>query len=356
MRILHVINGLETGGAEKLITDTVPLLKKQGCEVEVLLLNGKDTPFKKLLQKNGIKIIALGNSYYNPLAILKMIPLLKNYDLVHAHLFPSFYFVALATFFSLKKPKLMFTEHNTSNRRLEQPVLFLLEKFIYSRYEKIICITQEVKNVLLEKLQIPSRKLVVIENGINLYEINAANAADRSHFGLSGKQKLIIMVAGFRHQKDHNTLLRALKLLPSNYKLLLVGDGDKRLEIEENIKKLGIEENVMLLGIRTDVYALIKMCDIAVLSSHWEGFGLAAAEAMACGTPTIASNVEGLAQVVNNGGLLFEKGNEDDLCKQILKLNDEVVRQNIAKNGLKKAEQYDLKNMVSKISTLYHEI
>ncbi|MCH5719945.1 glycosyltransferase [Niabella hibiscisoli] len=70
------------------------------------------------------------------------------------------------------------------------------------------------------------------------------------------------------------------------------------------------------MGQRGDVYQLIKMCDLAILSSHWEGFGLSAVEAMACGVPLIASNVSGLSQVVADGGLTFEKGNEKDLVKK----------------------------------------
>lgn len=353
MKILQIINNLETGGAEKLIVDTVPLLVKEGCKVEVLVLNGKGTPFKKKLQEKGIKIVALGNSYYNPLYMLKIIPLLKNYDVVHAHLFPSFYLVALAAIFTRKKPKLIFTEHNTNNRRLEQPVLYILEKFIYSQFHKIICITHEVKNVMVEKLKISSCKLVVIENGINLEDITSAKPTERSQFGLGNEHKLIIMVAGFRQQKDHQTLLRAMKLLPLNYKLLLVGDGEKRNEIEENIIKLGIEQKVKLLGIRADVYSLIKMCDIAVLSSHWEGFGLAAAEAMACGTPTIASNVEGLAQVVENGGILFEKCNVDDLKNKILMLEDDEVYKHYSESGIQKSKQYDINLMINKLENLY---
>jgi glycosyltransferase involved in cell wall biosynthesis len=95
------------------------------------------------------------------------------------------------------------------------------------------------------------------------------------------------------------------------------------------------------------------MSDFSVLSSHWEGFGLAAAESMACGIPTIASDVDGLAQVVKGGGLLFEKGNENDLKDkiQMLASRDQYVL--YVKSGADKAEKYNIDNMVRKQKELY---
>ena len=161
------------------------------------------------------------------------------------------------------------------------------------------------------------------------------------------------MVAGFREQKDHETVIRAIKLLPAEYKLLLVGDGVRRTTIEEYISSLQLNDRVKLLGVRTDVYSLIKMSDFSVLSSHWEGFGLAAAEAMACGVPTIASNVDGLSSVVENGGILFEKGNIDDLKNKILMLENDEVYKHYSKLGIEKAKQYDIKLMINKLQDLY---
>ena len=98
------------------------------------------------------------------------------------------------------------------------------------------------------------------------------------------------------------------------------------------------------------------MSDIAIMSSHWEGFGLAAAEAMACGIPTIASNVDGLSQVIENGGLLFEKGNVSELLDKVTLLENEEEYNNIKNKGLKKSDQYDINNMVRNIIKLYSDL
>ncbi|WP_294183751.1 glycosyltransferase [uncultured Sphingobacterium sp.] len=357
MKVLHIINGLGVGGAEKLITDILPLFRKKNIETDLLLLNGIDTPFLRELKRSfSGNIFFLGNSYYNPLYIYKIISYLKNYDIVHVHLFPSQYFVAFAKFLSRSKIKLIFTEHNTVNRRISNAKFRRLERFIYSYYSKIICITDEVKLALIDKLSLPTQKLITINNGINLDLIHDSIKENREKFGYADSDKLIIMVAAFRKQKDQDSVIRALISLPLCYKLILVGDGDRRGELTDLVDNLNLLDRVNFLGVRTDVYNLIKMCDIAILSSHWEGFGLAAAEAMACGIPVLASNVPGLAQVVEGGGMLFEKTDILDLAEKILKLENQQFYMQQVKKGLEKAQTYSINQMVDKTIDLYNNI
>jgi len=87
MRILQVITSLHIGGAEKLIVDMVPLYQELGYQVDVLLFDGTETPFKRQLQDKGVTIYELGKggSVYNPLYIFRLIPFLRKYDIVHTH-------------------------------------------------------------------------------------------------------------------------------------------------------------------------------------------------------------------------------------------------------------------------------
>ncbi|BAP33035.1 putative lipopolysaccharide biosynthesis protein [Chryseobacterium sp. StRB126] len=354
MKILHIIDSLGAGGAEKLIVDTVPLLVERSNEVDVLLLNGEKTPFyAELEEKNCCNIYSLGRSFYNPFYILKIIPYLFKYNVVHVHLFPAQYFAALARIFCWKKQKFIFTEHNTSNRRLKNNKLKTLERFIYSFYDKIICITPEVKEVLINKLAIKENKLIVIENGVDIAKINNAKPHNKETFRFKETDILLMMVAGFREQKDHDTLIKTLSSLPEKYKLILVGGGEREDKLKQLVEALGLQNRVHFLGIRSDVYSLYKMSNIAVLSSHYEGFGIAAVEAMACGIPLVASDVEGLAQVVSGGGIVFEKGNTDALKERILSLENEAYYKEIAFKGKVKAQQYDIKKLVDRTIDIY---
>lgn len=357
MKILQIINSLETGGAERLITETIPLLSKNGHKVDLLVLKNVETSFLNALKKKQCcDIFTLGKSYYNPLYVFKMIKYIKSYDIVHVHLFPSQYFVAISSLFCNTGTKFIFTEHNTANSRINNVLFKQVDKLIYRFYSKIICISPQVKETLRYKLGLNDSKLLIIQNGINLEEINATDQSRRTDFGFSSDDKLLIMVAGFREQKDHDTVINCLEQLPFSYKLILVGDGPRRSILEKIIEQKNLQNRVFLLGIRSDVFSLYKMSDIAVLSSHWEGFGLAAAEAMACGIPVIASHVDGLAQVVYGGGLLFEKGNINDLKNRIISLENEDVYRSISVNCLKKSQKYSLITMVDNLISSYRSL
>ncbi|SHN01736.1 Glycosyltransferase involved in cell wall bisynthesis [Chryseobacterium carnipullorum] len=358
MKILHIINSLEGGGAEKLIVDIVPFLVQNANDVDVLLLNGKKTSFYEELERQKLcRIFSLGNSYYNPLYIFKIIFYLSKYDIVHVHLFPSMYFVALAKMLSFNNTKFVFTEHSTSNKRLNKNILRPIERFIYSYYQKVICITPEVKEQLESKLNLDSVKLIIIENGVNIEKIKIANEVKRIEFGYAESDKLLIMVAAFREGKDQDTVIKTLKVLPDDYKLILVGDGNRRAKLEDLVEKLDLKSRVNFLGFRSDIYPLYKMSDIAILSSYWEGFGLAAVEAMASGTPMIASDVSGLNNVVRGGGILFKTENVEDLKKNILDLilSPELYNR-ISNAGIEKSKSYSLDKTIQKLLNLYDQI
>ncbi|GEN76151.1 glycosyltransferase [Chryseobacterium hagamense] len=354
MKILHIINSLETAGAEKLILDSIPLYRELGIEADVLLLWDHDCPFTLALKKlNCCKIHIISKSpnkknVYNPLAVFRIRKIIKQYDIAHVHVFPSQYFAVFANILNKSKTKLVLTEHNTLNGRMKVKVLKPIERFIYSKYEKIICITDEVKNIYLDYLEEFSRKFITINNGVDINQINKNKAYRKSDFGYHEEDQLLIMVARFNIQKDQDTVIKSLVGLPVDYKLLLVGDGERRMELEKLVIALNLSERVNFLGIRSDVYSLYKMCDFAVLSSHWEGFGLVAVEAMACGIPIIASKVDGLAQIVKNAGILFEKGNTTELSQIILSFkNNEEKYQMVVQRCLQRSKHYDITTMVN---------
>src|SRR5690606_1098729 len=153
MKILQIINSLGTGGAEKLLLDTIPLYIDKGIQMDILLLWDNDLPFTKTFQELScckIHILKKSSNYkhiYDISSIFRLRKIIKNYDLVHVHLFPAQYYTVFANILNGNKTKLIFTEHNTSNKRLQNTVFKGIEQFIYKRYIKIVCITDQVKDV-----------------------------------------------------------------------------------------------------------------------------------------------------------------------------------------------------------------
>lgn len=358
MRVLHVITSLATGGAEKLILETVPKLNEEGIVTEVLLLNGFEHPFYQELKNKNTQIYHLGmKSVYNPFHIFKIIPYLKKYDLVHVHLFPTLYFVAIAKLISLTSTPLIYTEHNTSNRRMENRFFHFVQKYIYKAYKKVICINEEVKNIMVKTYNGQKNKFYVIENAVDIKKIDEALPLLKSEFGFCDSDFLIAMVASFRKQKDQKTLIKSMKGLPHNMKLLLVGEGELKKECEIFVEELGLSDRVRFLGVRKDVYSILKTVDVSVLSSNYEGFGLAAVEGMAVGKPFLGSDVPGLRDTIGDAGVLFPKGDEIALIFELKKLFESPSHyQNVSEKCKQRAQEFDIYKMIEKTKKFYYSL
>jgi len=361
MKILHIINSLATGGAEKLLLEVLPIINEKGIQADILVLNADENPFlKRLTELSCCNIYSLGNySIYNPINILKIIPYLKKYDIIHVHLFPTQYWVAFAKLISFSNVILIFTEHNTSNRRLVNYFFRKLDKHIYKIYKTVICISVEIKEILIKHTQLSLNRFVVINNGVNLNDINKVTSIRREKINKSIKptDKILIQVAGFRKQKDQATLIRALNLLPENVKLLLVGDGILMKDCETLALNLNLQNRVLFLGLRMDVPQLLKTSDIVVLSSNYEGLSLSCIEGLASGRPFIASNAPGLKEVVEGAGILFPVGDNQQLANEIMKLFDHPdYYRSVAEACQKRAAEYDIQKMIDLHIQLYEEI
>lgn len=352
MKILHIITSLRLGGAEKLILDIIPRLRKLGNEVEVLLFDGTRTPFYDELEKTGTRIsyLTLGGNIYNPLNIFRLIKYTKNYDILHTHNTACQYYVPLAKIISFAKCKLITTEHSTKNRRRDFKIFRYLDKFIYKKYLSIISISESATNAL--KNFIGERfNIITIENGVNLSKFLLLKTAD-----FTAKEKIITMVAGFREAKDQDTLIRSMSLLPNKYKLWLVGDGDRRTTLENLVSELKLKDRVKFWGVRFDIPQILEQSHIIVLSSHWEGFGLSIVEGMASKRPVITSDVDGLREIVRGYGILFPHQDSVSLANEIKSLCENHEKYNkIALACQKRAKQYDINIMADKYNQLYHE-
>ena len=360
MKILHVINHIgKNSGAAKLLVDLLDYQLRVGHKVDVVSLVSYEPSYASVLKDLGLTCFTLYGKQinrYNPFSIFKLIPLIRKYDIVHVHLFPSLYWVALAKLLAFSSCKLVYTEHSTLNNRQGKFWLYPLECFIYNRYDKLIAISDAVA-AYLYKLAYNRKKVEVIYNGIDVNKYHDSNKFPASYFSLPMNKKYVVQVARFAAEKDQMTLIRALKLLPDNYDVVLVGNGELLLLHKQKVKELGLDKRVHFLGLRDDVPLILKMADIVVLSSNFEGFGLAAVEGMAAGKPVIASDVPGLAEVVRGAGLLFKLHDEHELATHIQKLSeDKEYYEEISRRCFMRAKEFDVAIMNVKYEELYKSL
>lgn len=356
MRILHIITSLNIGGAEKLMVDLLPRLKQKGVDVELLLFIGNRTMFYEQLEKEGVKIhtFSEGGSVYSPKHIFRLYRFLKKnkFDVIHTHNTAPQIFAAIVSV--LVSLKLVTTEHNTTNRRRNWKWYKMVDRWMYSRYSQVICISKGTENNLRNYINEHTNKCITIYNGVDIRKYEKAKPTHAN----PEKKNIITMVAAFRPQKDQDTLIKAFSILPkAKYILWLVGDGVRRKQLETLVEEKGLTHVVKFWGIRQDVADILMSSDIAVMSSHYEGFGLTAVEGMAAGKPFIASDVDGLREIVEGAGLLFQQGNNKQLASIILELTNNIDLYNtVAEQCLQRARQYDISKMVEGYLTVYKNL
>ena len=354
MRILHVITSLRTGGAEHLMVDLLPRLKKtetlsplplygEGChpdgsitsnlstltspiDVELLVFDGVRTPFYEELERRGVKIHSFGEncSVYNPLFVFRLIPLMKQFDIVHTHNTSCQMFVAMANVFV--GTRIVTTEHNTSNRRRGKWYWKMIDKWMYRQYSNIVCISDQTEVNLREHLGDDDgicRKIKTIYNGVDVRSFVEAVPLEID----KGGKYIVAMVAAFRPQKDQDTLVRAMARLPKGeYELWLVGGGERADVVRQLTQDMGVADRVKFMGIRNDIPSVVKTADVVVLSSHYEGLSLSSIEGMASGKPFVASDVDGLREIVNEYGILVPHEDDRSLAEAIRKCCEDKVR------------------------------
>ncbi|MBR8784436.1 putative glycosyltransferase EpsD [Porphyromonas levii] len=360
MKVLHVINSLNVGGAERLIAFLLPVFKQyNGIQVDLLVINeGEEILYRELERESIFISVLTSRGLYNPLNIIPMRHyFLKGYDIIHAHLFPTQYIASIAKLTSKTKTKLVFTEHSTSNRRIASPIFSFIDKPIYRLLDHLVCITEEVEE--LYKNYVPSIKsrISIIPNGIPINQVKEARPHSRNDFKLNSSDVLLLQVAGFRDAKDQDTVIKALTYLPENFKVLFVGDGLRKRSCEKLAKDIGVENRTIFLGVRKDVYNIQKMVDYIILSTHYEGLSLACIEGMASGKPFLASNVQGVQQLVSGAGILFEESNPKDLAQKVLTLDqDKVLKKGTIENCIRRSEEYTIEKMAQRHLELYKKI
>ncbi len=181
MKILHVINNLGAGGAEKIVKQLTLLISLGGKhKVDILLLTDKGNVFDRDLKNKGIKISIIPlRKPRNPLNIffIRNFILYNKYDIVHAHLFPTLYWVSIASklIFGHEKPRFFFTEHSTYNRRRGKKVFRFFDKVIYSIYDRIISVSKKTHENLAQWLRAKKdNRFVIIPNGVDIEHFKRA--------------------------------------------------------------------------------------------------------------------------------------------------------------------------------------
>jgi glycosyltransferase involved in cell wall biosynthesis len=234
---------------------------------------------------------------------------------------------------------------------------------IFPIADRIVAVSQEVKEVVLQRFQIKRSKIIVLNNGIVFDESRFEPVNIERKFLIPKNTLKIISVGRLTYQKAMEVLISATAELVAsgvcNIFVMIVGEGEERKHLEKLILELGLGNCVKLLGIRHNVIELMKASDIFVMPSRFEGLSVAMTEAMACGLPIIASDAPGLRTFITHGqnGLLFPVEDHKAMAKCILQLaGDQDMKDRLSLEAKKSFEkEYDLKNNIKSLDLLFRK-
>ncbi len=231
--------------------------------------------------------------------------------------------------------------------------------------DKSTITTAVSESLRLETLELiePKKDLVTIYNFIDENKYRQVDPGTlKNDFGIKPDEKVIIHISNFRKVKRIPDIIESFKGISKEIdaKLLLVGDGPERLDMEELVMEYGLQDNVIFTGKRDDLPELLAISDIMFHLSEKEAFGLVLLEALACGLPSVATDVGGIPEVIEDGfnGFLVQVG---DICaateKVLLLLKDDNLRATFRENGLTTAaDKFHSSTIVNQYEKLYYEV
>lgn len=371
MKILFIADHLKFGGAERHLVAVATGLAALGNEVAVAYLKPHDELASELAE-GGVGQIVCCNSRggIDFSAIRSLARLIRDFrpEVLVATLQYSLAITTLARLLCRTTAPLLFVCHSMEHvqRSRNDRLRFSVYRHFY-RMARHVVFVSDLQRQFFKTLGVCPRSDEVIHNGIDLTRFSATAVAAkasqlRCSLGFAEDDLVIGMCAGFREEKRQIDLLEALRRLRDKElpaKVLLVGDGIMRPQIEARRDTLGLQDAVVLCGFQQDVRPYVAACDIMALTSHAETFPIATLEYMALGKPLVASNVGGLSEQVTDGhnGLLYSAGDIDALVAQLERLATAPARQAIGSIARLEVEaHFSLPTMIERFRSCCTEL
>jgi glycosyltransferase involved in cell wall biosynthesis len=283
-------------------------------------------------------------------------PLVKRLRRIRPHIHPAHLFHAnlvarlVAPF--VGRPRVIATHHVVERRKLGPR--FFLDRFTAPRDDATVAVSEAVAQ--FARKTGGARDPIVIPNGVDLAPFRVAEPAP----DLAGRAKLVGALGRLDPQKGLDVLIRAWPHVLARHPdaaLAIAGEGKERGELERLVGKLGLERSVALHGHRADVPRFLAALEVFCMPSRWEGFGLALVEALACGKPSVVSNVDSLPEVLGDAGLLVPPDDVDALARTVVSLLDDAGQRGaLEARARARAERFSVEKMVAAYERLYEEV
>jgi glycosyltransferase involved in cell wall biosynthesis len=358
MKVLHVITGLDAGGAE---LQLAMLLRHTRHEADVVTLYNPG-PVAEMIREEGTSVRDLGMRSNRELgALVRLRKMIKDgrYDVVHTHLYRTQVYARPAARLA-GTPVVLTTEHSIGETHIERRPMTRGVRALYLASERFSDATIAVSDIVRDRLTrwgVPGKKITVVPNGVEVTELSFdedARRQVREQFGLAPDTYLIGALGRLDPNKRVDLTMEAAKpLLGDKCKFLVIGRGEDQERLEQAAARLGISEHVIFGGYQRDTTAMLAAFDLYVAASLQETFGLSVLEALANGAPVLYTTCPALDGIQTERARQVA-GTPEALREEIRKEVEAGPRERVA--DTKVFAQYGMASVVTRIDDLYEEI
>lgn len=361
VKICYIIGTLEVGGAERQLYLLIKNLNKE--KFEPFLISFRGGRMKEKFEKITKVYFADKRFKLDFFLIFRLIKIIRKErpHILHTFMFTSNTWGRIAGIIC-RIPVIIASERSADLWKKWYHIM--IDRFLFNFTDRIVCNSEEIKKIYLERLKGNENKFVVIYNGLEIerYEGLFENEEIKKEFGIK-EEKIVITGGRLSFEKNLETFLFAAKKVKDRYervKFLIVGEGREKDKLLKMTRELNLENDVIFTGYREDLPELIKISEIVVLTSLWEGMPNLILEGMICKKAVICTKSGGAKEIIKDGenGFLVEPKNVEDIAHKILFLlkNGETGR-DMGEKGYKFVkERFSLEKMVESYEKLYENL
>jgi glycosyltransferase involved in cell wall biosynthesis len=358
MKVLHVITGLDVGGAE-LQLDAVLQHTRNDADVVTLYNPG---PVADKLRGHGVRVRDLGMHRNTELgAMLRLYKIIRagRYDVVHAHLYRAQVYARPAARLA-RTPVIVTTEHSIGETHLERRKMTSSVRALYLASELASDATIAVADVVRDRLErwgVPAQKITVIPNGLDFNGLGfdpATRAAVREQFGIHPDAYVMGTLGRLDPNKRVDLAIEAAApLLSDRCKLLVIGRGEDGDRLQAAAERAGVAQHVIFGGYQADMTAMLSAMDLNLSTSVQETFGLSVLEALANGLPVLYTTCPALDGISTDRARQVD-GNVAALRAEMTKEVEAGFRPRQPVTGV--LDVYGIKSVARRIDDLYERI
>lgn len=357
IKVIQIIDTLSTGGAERAAVNIINSLPSEKVE-KYFCTTRKGGPLLEELNKDVVYLNLTRKTTFDLIETIKLYKFIKNNNIQIIHAHSSSLFISKIMKTLLSNVKVIWHDHYGMSENNQRSIF--LYKIFTKRVDFIFSVNQKLSEWALINLKFDPNKINVLPNFI-------VESGKENIISLPGtKKQRIVCVSNMRTQKDHFSLIKAMKIITDNdsdVHLLLIGkrvNNQYTLNLLKEIKKLKLEKVIHFFDEIDNVQPFLKQCSIGVLSSKSEGLPIALLEYGLMGLAVVVTNVGQCAEVVDFGsaGLLVEPENPEALAQAIIfLLNNEKFRSDLAlKLQNRVVSKYSEQAVIPEIIKIYQQV